>query len=281
MDVDTLITSLLHFSDVLKLISAQNMPGQNLQIRIAAPERGSFIVHLAIFASQDPNTLFSLLPSDLLSGVIEIVTAFKGLLKLKAFLKGEQPRSVEEKEDGKIVIQSNNGSITINQRIFKIYAKNPEINEHIEKVFDTLSDNPEVEGLLIETKDDEPFHVIREEFPDLSRHNELLSEHEEIVKTREAEVFLLKLVFQRNRKWEFIYEGNKISAIIEDDDFWKNVERRSIQFTNGDALNVDLEITQTYDPDYNVYVNRAYKIKKVHNRRPQIQYKQSGLDDIS
>lgn len=51
MDLDTLIISLLHFAEMTKAASQEVMPGENLQIKIEAPGRGSFEIWLE-FASK-------------------------------------------------------------------------------------------------------------------------------------------------------------------------------------------------------------------------------------
>ena len=89
----------------------------------------------------------------------------------------------------------------------------------------------------------------------------------------------MKVVFQRNRKWEFIYQGNKISAEIVDDEFWNKINVLGLRFGKGDILTVDLEITQIFDYDANVYLNKSYRVLKVLGYRQAPRQIQLDLTD--
>ncbi|MGI6514845.1 MAG: hypothetical protein ACOX3D_10905 [Syntrophomonadales bacterium] len=93
--------------------------------------------------------------------------------------------------------------------------------------------------------------------------NELLETNEEVIIEENVDLSVLKLVFKRNRKWEFIYNGMKISAYIDDDGFWARVDRGE-SFRKGDIIKADLEITRVFDEEVNTHVNMRYKVIKVY-----------------
>jgi hypothetical protein len=93
--------------------------------------------------------------------------------------------------------------------------------------------------------------------------NELLETNEEVIIKENVDLSVLKLVFKKNRKWEFIYNGMKISAYIVDDDFWARVDRGE-SFRKGDIIKADLEISRVFDEEVNTYVNMRYRVIKVY-----------------
>jgi len=75
--------------------------------------------------------------------------------------------------------------------------------------------------------------------------------------------------FNRNQKWEFYFEGNKISAKITDDtEFLKRIDSGE-QFAKGDSLEVEIEIRQEFDKSVNTFVNKSYKINRVIRHIPR------------
>ncbi|MGB9825831.1 MAG: hypothetical protein ACPLRU_04075, partial [Desulfofundulus sp.] len=78
-------------------------------------------------------------------------------------------------------------------------------------------------------------------------------------------------------KWDFVYEGNKISAYIADEGFWNKVNARHLSFSSGDILIVDLEIIKIFDSEINTYVNKNYRVVKFIGHVPGQAPEQLGL----
>jgi hypothetical protein len=85
-----------------------------------------------------------------------------------------------------------------------------------------------------------------------------------------TKLHIFKLVWDKDRKWEFLYRGIKISAPIADESFFKLIDKGE-HFAKGDSLEVDLHITQIFDNSVNTFINESYLIKKVrkHIRRAE------------
>jgi hypothetical protein len=75
---------------------------------------------------------------------------------------------------------------------------------------------------------------------------------------------LKAILSDANRKWEFIYQGIKISAFIKDKNFLREVANGIHAFRSGTKLNCDIEIEQTYDSEIDTFLNTNYSIIKVH-----------------
>lgn len=260
MDLDTLILSLLHFSELVKSASEEVMPGEKIEIKIDATDKGSFEVFLRL-CSEVPKGLLSYLTWDNLEKLTVIMTLVGGFLKLKKFLKGKKPDNVQ-KRDSVTIITYGNSTISVTDKVYNFYKGSQKANEHVECLFDKLVERPEIEGFNIEAENENIFHATSEDFVGMSQKNELVQEAEEI-KVVKADLSILKVVFQKNRKWEFIYLGNKISAEIADEQFWDKINNSGVRFGKGDILSVELEITQIFDYDVNTYLNQKYRVIKV------------------
>lgn len=257
LDVDTLLVSLLNFSEMTRLIAESIDPDATIKIYISAPEKGSFKIVLDFLREQDPGLFIAAVQL-----VPQLLQCALNFLQLKRLLKGEKPDRVEPK-GGFVTIIKGDAQITIAENVYNIYRSNQPVNEALSKMFDGLTDNPEVEGLELVAPKIGSFRVSSTEFAGMARKNSLLEE-QEVSEVKERVVLtVLAVVFQSNRKWEFIYEGNKISASIEDQGFLDSVEKRRIRFGKGDRLVVNLEILKVYDESTKCYLNKSYKIVKV------------------
>lgn len=268
MDLDTLLLSLLHFYELLKSASEEISPGEKIEVKIDATEKGSFEVFLSL-CSEIPKGLFSSLTWDNLEKLGLIVSFVGGFLQLKKFLRGKKPENIQS-NNSVTIITYGNSTINVPDRVYNFYKGNQKANEHVENLFDKLVERPEIEGLAIEAENMKIFHAKSEDFFGMSQKNELMQENQR-TRVERADVSILKVVFQKNRKWEFIYLGNKISAEIIDEEFWNKINTSGVRFGKGDIFSVELEITQTFDHDANTYLNKGYRVIRVldYKQRPR------------
>ncbi|MDQ7790425.1 MAG: hypothetical protein RDU41_10320 [Clostridia bacterium] len=270
MDLDTLLISLLHLAEILKAISKKDIPPEALGIAITATERGSFTVFLEL-THQVATTVATLFPDakSAAESLSRVAAGFLGLLALKKLLKGEKPDKVEvDNNTGTVVVAKDGSTVNVSQTVYHVYAKNPVANDHLEKMFERLSDNPEVSGFNVEAPKIGRFSATSEEFPGFANNNELIQDQEKTELIENAWVSVLKVVFQKSRKWEFIFNGEKISALIADERFWQQVDAGK-QFGKGDALIVDLEAIKVFEEELNCYVTRSYKVVRVLEHHPR------------
>jgi hypothetical protein len=150
VDANTLINSLLHITAIMQEINDElNRElgiDKKLEIKINAFSDGSFLVDLQLVSGLLKGM------GKLLSGGVDscktILDILIALFTLKKFLKGKKPDRVEEKgNDVKIYID--NRTIVVNKRVNKLYGNNNTINEATTKNFETLDNDPCIEGLEI------------------------------------------------------------------------------------------------------------------------------------
>ncbi len=267
VDSNTFISSLIGLSEVIKQVNSEINPGTAVNIKINALEKGSFIAEIATIVMP----ALSMLPQivSTADGTLGIV---KGIYELRKFLKGEKPQSTVNFEGG-VKIQDTKGNVYVtNQATFNIYNSNPTIHKAITGQFSALQEDPSVEGFHLLDKDNkEVFSAEKSEFNDLAVLKDSISEDKKIEQVV-AELTISKLIFENSqtRKWEFYYKGNRISANMIDNDFFKRIDAGE-QFAKGDRLRVELTIQKILDHSVNVYVIELYTVTKIleHVRRPE------------
>lgn len=87
-------------------------------------------------------------------------------------------------------------------------------------------------------------------------------------RTREtrANLVIIKAVLLRSkRKWQFNWNGIKVSAPIKDASFFDKLEAGDIALHQGDALDADLLIKQEFIEAANVWQNKSYEVVKVYS----------------
>ena len=88
------------------------------------------------------------------------------------------------------------------------------------------------------------------------------------IKPEEAILTIFKVVFEKGYKWQFYYQGNKISADIKDETFYGKIDSGA-KFSKGDKLIADIEIKQTFDDSIQSYINKEYSVIKIKQRIPR------------
>lgn len=70
---------------------------------------------------------------------------------------------------------------------------------------------------------------------------------------------IVGLNFEPEARWQFMYNGFKISMIVKDDALMQKINEGE-RFGKGDAIKVKLRRIQRYNKDYRTYENKSYKI---------------------
>lgn len=280
VDAATLGASLLNVTSIIQEVNSELNTGQKLEIKVRGTAPGSFLVHLGIDPAQVPDLLNHLTPENLKTAgaaVGFVVTAVAGVFKIRQILKGKAPENVIEEKGGEVRLVSSDGnSLLVDKRTYNIYLNNPKVNEAVTKTFKVLDADSSVTGFEISDKSEKPlFEIAREEFSLLTTGSGFpLPERQSVVE--ETKLHIIKLSFEKGSKWELLYRGIKISASLDDSDFYGRIDRGE-SFAKGDVLAVELEIGKVFDPSINAYENKSYAIKRVVEHIPRA--KQAGLFD--
>jgi paraquat-inducible protein B len=216
------------------------------------------------------STLFKVLDKDNLQFASTIIGTLADILSIKEFIAGKKPESIKNKNSDSIIIKNKDGQVKIaSKKAGDIIFNNPTVNVTINNTFHTLQGIDQIEGLSIkDNKGNSKFKTTRNDFEKLSSPNEVIEDKTKDSKTiikYSVPLNVFKIVFGQKYKWEFYYDGKKISATIEDENFYKKLLNRQIQFMNGDILIADQEIDQVFNEIANTYENKKYIIKLVRD----------------
>lgn len=111
--------------------------------------------------------------------------------------------------------------------------------------------------------------VSRDKFPIIREMPELVLPELPKARTQnyyQQRVVVLTAVLERSkRKWQFLWGGQKISADIQDDDFFAKMAQHEYEFGQGDQLVVDMVADQELNEIVSAYETRGYHIIKVHS----------------
>ena len=265
IDVNVLISSLLHTTNIIQEINKELNTDRKIEIKIKALDGGSFSIYIELLESivQYIGNIFTS-GENVAGNLIKILVEILGLRK---FLKGRKYKKAE-KEGNIVKIENLNGNIiVVKNSTFNIYDKNQPIKDAIAKNFETLHGDPSITGFEITDTNEKPMiNIERKDFEDMSIKDETTEEKRNILE--KATLNIIKLSFEGKYKWEFYYRGNKISANILDEPF-NNLIDGGEKFAKGDKLKVDLEITQIFDSSANTFINKSYQIKHVVKHIPR------------
>lgn len=272
VDVNTLISSLMSTSTVLQEINKELTPNNKIDIKIVALSKGSFDIKYAIEGIAPVLPLLPVITSkDSLEYAKLVIEILSELLGLKKIFKESEPTpdQITQLDNGKVQIATNNGPITIYQPTYNIYARNQVANDALSKGFEALQNDPNIEDLfLLNPEGKIIFDAKRDDFPSMaSRRTILIGQTKEEIDSKAA-LNIFKLVFESKYKWEFYYKGNRISAVIQDANFYKLIEKGE-KFAKGDILIAKLKINQIFEPSVDTFVNESYEILEVNEHIPR------------
>lgn len=258
VEIQTFAYSVLNFVTVVKEANVR-LGGRPLDIHIRAPKEGSVIVDIITTLTQNPN----LIP-DSVEFIANLVESVGGLYALHFFISGKKVKT-KNRENDKISIELDDGStMQIAEKIYNIYTTDPAVSNGISQHFSALNEDPAVSDFTVTTSDKRKIiDVTREDFPRLAIKQQFETENSRTF-IESANLYIYKVVFDKtDRKWEFYHGGNRISASISDEDFYKLIDSGE-SFAKGDQLRVDLQINQVLDESVGIHVNQSYQIIKVY-----------------
>ncbi len=289
IDVNTLASSLVVFSETLKEINTELKTNKNIEVKIEALAPGSFEIHTIISAIAN-NDLLSALSN--VAGTIgfasgAIATTYTGIVKLRSWLKKEDNKEVEEVKqvDGKTSIKTKNGNTYIcDNVIYNTYNNSQIINDTISDQFRILEEDPAIEGLTLSIES-ESFSIEKNDFSALAEKVDIPGENKRKETKNSQTVYIVKPVLEKSptRRWEFIWNGNRISANITDMGFLEKMEQGEYRFGTGDKMTVDLQISQALNPVYDAWMNESYQITLIHEHTPRegLPKKVGLFDDVN
>ncbi len=262
VDANTLINSLLHMTTVMQEIGKFLDPEQAVKINIKANAPGSFHVEFEVLRALVVNLWHHY--GGMAQAGATVLTILNQLIQLKKNLKGKQPKEITYADDSVTIVNEDGESLTVEQPVYALYNENPVIDKALSKHFETLDEDKAVSGFELLTPEKKPVLVLpREQFYALSSEVEPAGERAQTIMAPEVSVSISKLLWDQRKKWDFIYNGNKISAKITDAFFNDKIDKSIVRFAKGDRMVVNLKIIQVWDEEYHAWINKTYEVIEV------------------
>lgn len=260
IELETLVNSLMYTSNIIQEVNREFESSNKIEVKIKALEKGSFEVHVELVETIIEN-LFNKSMTEYASAIVTVVGGIYGLAK---FLKGKKPIDVKSEPNKKVKITNQNGDVTIIEgNVFNIYNQNTIIRDNVSKQFLLLEKNEEIENFQFIDSYNNSIIIDGLEFIDLSKKIEIETKEIEVEVLTNEKLQIIRPSFVKDLKWDFVYKNTKISAKMDDEELIKIIDNGE-QFSKGDLMVVELEITKFYDSELNAFLitKESYKIKK-------------------
>lgn len=277
INAETYVQSLISLSTIIREVNYQVGSGPGITVNVLAQEPGSFDVALEIAEVIQNNQA---LIRDGVTVLGSIVGTVVGIIQLKKYMKGADESKTEINGD-QVSIKDNNGTLIFqtNNTTYNLYKNNQAVNDAVSDQFQSVNKDEEMEAVTI-TSGDQVVTLTKEDFGILSEKRIIEVEDTEEV-TVPAQLTISKLVLDnRDRKWEFVYQGAKVNAKIIDDAFWEKILAGEIRFANGDILVGDLKIIREYDTTLGAYLNKDYSVINIRQHLPRVNKTQTSLESF-
>lgn len=283
IDSSTFINSLIGLNEILEATNSHFHPTQKITINIEAIAPGSFKAKISQ-SSEYLTKLFESAKKELENAPIVTILALIAIFH----------------SNGSTQITNNTYNIVINKDVTEIHSKNliiemnsevyntctnlvtdnDKVIKGINKHFKALSQDKFITDfqLLSQMEDgDVLYKSTADQFKSL-----IISDKEE---TREIEEDVTLTVYapvlsDAKRKWEFVWNGNDISAYIEDKEFFEKMKLRRIGFMQGDVIDVTLKRKQKFNPQLRTYLDDSYEIVKVRSEPRAVTGEQISFNEV-
>lgn len=267
VDTDTLIDVLGNMSVAIHQINDDIQSNKSLKITINYIQPGCYDIFLAVKETILDTLLKQVLTSPTTTAS-EIVGILAGLITIKHFLKGEKPKKIEEQKNHTVIINGNGNILEIDTKTFNVFKDDQVVDAAIGKSFDTLSSDEAIKGFEIYDQDRNKLCTIERDGFEYIAMPSPMPELDTRIKPEEAILTIFKVVFEKGYKWQFYYQGNKISADIKDETFYNQIDSGA-KFSKGDKLIADIEILQVFDKSIQSYINKEFSVVKIKQHIPR------------
>ena len=255
IDANTLVNMLIHYQAIVTEANKQLSGGsREVLLKVNALKQGSFIIDVSVVQ----NVISQLFSKDTVSYIADLCGAVGGVYALYHKFKGKPVRTDKEKKDA---VSIKIGNVNIAANTINIYNQSA-VRQAISKSMETANEDPSVEGFTIKgDKGDTCAQFEREEFKDFIYDGFDTEDDipDEKVIDEATTLIIVGLNFEPGSRWQFMYNGFKISMTVKDDALMHKINEGE-RFGKGDAIKVKLRRIQRYNKNYRTYENKSYKI---------------------
>ena len=268
VDTYTFANALVAISDSMRAINAHVNPGYAVELRLEAVAEGSFQAKVKEHAKSIKDALK-------FTGVNVILPIFVSWFYSHVIDPDDVNVTVKTDE---VIIQKGKDRIIVPRTAYnqaQTLPRDGKVAGSFAKAIEAVEGDAKVTSLGILRdfkKSDEPPAVMIPR-ADFARVRAIAERQEGRTRTRpqDAVITIIKAVYGKSdRKWEFVWNGVKISALIRDPIFLADLKQRRYLIGTGDALDVVLSIEQVWDEEANVWLNIDYSVSHVKRHIPGV-----------
>lgn len=254
IDANTLVNILIYYQSVVTEANKQLSGGdREVTLKVNALKQGSFVVDVSVAQ----NIVAQLFSKDTMEYAAALCAVVGGVYQLYKYFKGKPVKTKEDKKAADTILKlGDNVNITVN-----IYNEQP-VRQAVSKSMETANNDPSVEGFTIKDEDGgKCAEFDRKEFDEYiyDGFDAEESQPEERIEEEITTLVIVGLNFERGSRWQFIYNGFKISMIVKDDALMQKIDEGE-RFGKGDSIKVKLRRLQKYNKEYGAYENKSYRI---------------------
>ena len=256
LDANTLVNILVHYQAIVTEANKQLSGGaRQVTLQVNALKQGSFIIDLSVVQS----VVAQLFCKDTVSYIADLCGAVGGIYTLYHKFKGKPVKTEEDKKDVAATLKIKdvaNLNITVN-----IYNQ-PLVRQAVSKSMETADEDPSVEGFSVKDNNGKTCAEFkRSEFKEyiydgFDTEDDIPDER---ILDEDTTLVIVGLNFEKGSRWQFMYNGFKISITVKDDALMQKINEGE-RFGKGDPIKVKLRRVQRYNKDYHTYENKSYKI---------------------
>jgi len=270
--LSTLVGTLVHYDALIRQINEIAGEGHNeIDLKVKGLEKGSFTIDI-VLVERLIDSLFTS-GKEYLSDIIGIVGI---IISIYLYRKGK-PIKEEVLERIKEIIEEsnkkNNTKIEL-QTIINIYNRQSPRRE-ISKSIELANNDSEVSGIELINNGNAFIEIDKSEFDELIYDDfdkEFVTETTRHIVLPDVRLGIITLSFEKKNNWKFLYEASPspITMPMQDNALSSLIES-GLRFAKGDSIIVDLEVTQEYNQECNMFIPKKYRIAKFikHIPRPE------------
>ena len=257
---DTLANALIGISSSVRVIDSVLNYGSKVDFIIESTGQGSFKV-VAKNVRTGLNNLFS-------QENVKVITLSLISSAIWYYMGPKDNVNIIVNTD-EYIVEANGERIILpreSETYFDSIRNNPKVKSGISKTFEALKNDDTIESVSFhDSADKEEPNVLveRKSFEFLSR----ITETEDVEENYEVDVNLviIKAILEKSlRKWQFSWNGKKISAPILHFDFYTDFIEHKVMIAPGDTLDARLRVIKRKDIESGLFVDKEFEITHVY-----------------
>jgi hypothetical protein len=270
----TLASTLAGIADAAKAANASVNPGYEVEIVVEALESGSFRATLKAIYREANNLFTADSARNIILGIVATLIYEHTLAPHNEVIVNVGPSEV--------VVTRGEDRIVVPRIVYEAtrqVEQNAQVRAGLNQAIRAVQADQDIVSFgLTPERREQPTVVIRRELL-VALPAEFVADPATIRTIDEqTEVQILRAILEKSkRRWEFVWNGTRISAPVTDDSFFEDFFAHRVTIAPGDALLVKLRIRQRRVPDLNVYINDSFEVVEVLKHIPRREHPDLGM----